>query len=248
MGVAAHIFPSRPMPRLLQRGGFLDRYFYFAMALVQAGVVVWGFSHTVNDNLLHAKPPRPTLLWIHGMAFSLWMVVYVVQTALVRVRRVKVHRTLGWFAVALAVCMVVLGLVISFVMGHFHATVLHEPDLVPFEIVGVWDMVSFGTAVGLAIRWRRRPELHRRLMFIATCCLLSAGFGRIDFVFDHHLFYACLDGLVLLGVLRDLAIDHRIQVVYRWALPLLIAGQWTVVQMYARPVGWWATLAHRMMG
>jgi hypothetical protein len=239
---------ARPVPGVVRRGGLLDRYFYLTMALVQAGFVVWGFSHTVRDNLLQARPPRPGLLWVHGMVFSSWMVFYILQIMLVRVRNVKVHRTLGWFGVGLATCMVVLGVVISFVMGHFHATALHDPGSVPFEIVGIWDMASFGACVAFAIRWRRRPELHRRLMFVATCCLLSAAFGRIDFVFNHNLFYACLDGLILLGASRDLAIDHSVSVVYRWALPMLAVGQWCVVQMYARPVAWWAALAHRMMG
>jgi hypothetical protein len=38
---------------------FLNKYFYFCMSLLVAAVVVYGFSHTVNDDLLHATPPRP---------------------------------------------------------------------------------------------------------------------------------------------------------------------------------------------
>ena len=34
----------------------LGRYFYFCMALLMAGLAVWGFSGTVDTNLLHAKP------------------------------------------------------------------------------------------------------------------------------------------------------------------------------------------------
>lgn len=30
---------------------FLGRYFYFCMSLVMAGLVVWGFSRTVDANL-----------------------------------------------------------------------------------------------------------------------------------------------------------------------------------------------------
>ena len=49
---------------------FLSRYFYFCMSLVMAGLVVWGFSHTVEASLFHASPPRPLILWMHGAAFS----------------------------------------------------------------------------------------------------------------------------------------------------------------------------------
>jgi hypothetical protein len=74
---------------------FLGRYFYFCMALLMAGLSVWGFSQTVDTRLLHAKPPRPVLLWFHAAAFSAWIVLFAVQSALVRVRKVKVHRTLA---------------------------------------------------------------------------------------------------------------------------------------------------------
>jgi hypothetical protein len=53
---------------------FLSRYFYLCMSLVMAGLVVWGFSRTVDASLFHASPPRPLLLWMHGAAFSTWVV------------------------------------------------------------------------------------------------------------------------------------------------------------------------------
>ena len=70
---------------------FLSRYFYLCMSPAMAGLVVWGFSHTVDASLFHANPPRPLLLWIHGAAFSTWTVFFIVQSALVRVRKVSVH-------------------------------------------------------------------------------------------------------------------------------------------------------------
>ena len=51
-------------------------------------------------------------------------------------------------------------------------------------------------------------------MFIATCGLMDAAFGRFDYLFDNNLFYACLDLLILLGVARDLLVDRRINKVY----------------------------------
>ena len=70
---------------------FLSRYFYLCMSLVLAALVVLGFRRTVNINLLHANPPRPLLLWVHGVAFSTWIVFFIAQSALVRARKVSVH-------------------------------------------------------------------------------------------------------------------------------------------------------------
>jgi hypothetical protein len=57
--------------------GWVDKYFYFAMSLLIAAIVIWGFSHTIDANLFHGAPPRPLLLWIHGAAFSLWVAFYI---------------------------------------------------------------------------------------------------------------------------------------------------------------------------
>ena len=47
------------------RNGILCRYFYFAMSLLLAAIVVDGFSD-VNANLFHPAVPRPFILWIHA--------------------------------------------------------------------------------------------------------------------------------------------------------------------------------------
>jgi hypothetical protein len=60
--------------KIAGRNALVDRYFYFAMSLLFAAIVVWGFSQTVNQNLFHPPLPRPVLLWIHAAAFSAWVV------------------------------------------------------------------------------------------------------------------------------------------------------------------------------
>jgi len=44
--------------------------FNFVLALVMAAVVIYGFSHTIGDNLLHPSIPRPGLLYVHAAVFS----------------------------------------------------------------------------------------------------------------------------------------------------------------------------------
>lgn len=173
--------------------GWVDKYFYFAMSLLIAAIVVWGFSHTIDANLFHGAPPRPLLLWIHGAAFSLWVAFYIFQSALARTRNLRIHRVLGWFGVGLVSVMVVLGFVIAVIMGRFDKHILHLPDFDTFLSVSFGDMIVFGTCAALAIAWRRKPEFHRRLLLIATCALLSAPFGRIQYIIDHSIFYAFVD-------------------------------------------------------
>ena len=86
------------------------------MSLLVAAVVVSGFGQTVNDNLIHATPVRPWLLWVHGSVFSFWVLFFIFQSALVRTHNVKLHRTMGWFGAGLGTLIPVLGISTAIVM------------------------------------------------------------------------------------------------------------------------------------
>jgi hypothetical protein len=227
---------------------FLSRYFYFCMSLVSAALVIVGFSRTVNTNLFHASPPRPLLLWLHGTAFSTWIVFFIVQSALVRARKVSVHRLLGWFGTGLAVVMVVLGFTIAVVMGRFDTVVLHEKDIAAFLSVPFVDMIIFGSCIGLAVYWRKKPEYHRRLIFVASCQLMDAAIGRFDFMFDHNLFFPALDGLIVLGMTRDWMVERHVHKVYLYALPAMIVVQGSAIYAWRVNPAWWAGITHAILG
>lgn len=227
---------------------FVCKYFYFCMSLVFAGLVVWGFSKTVNDNLFHAALPRPLLLWIHGGAFSAWVIFFIAQSTLVRTHNVSVHRSLGWFGAALGTAMVVLGIAVAIVMTRFDMVQLHQAGVDSFLSIPFYDMIAFGTLLGLAIYWRTKPDFHRRLLFIATCSLMDAPVGRFDFVFNHSLFYLCLDLLMGLGIMRDWIVDRRINKVYLYALPTLIVGQNLAIYLWRVDPAWWRGITHAIVG
>jgi hypothetical protein len=226
---------------------FLSRYFYLCMSLVMAGLVVAGFSRTVNANLIHANPPRPWLLWVHGTAFSTWIVFFILQSALVRLRRVAVHRFLGWVGAALAAFMTVLGFTIAVVMARFDSAVLHQPGTDAFLSIPFADMLLFGPLMAIAIFLRKRPEYHRRLIFVASCQLMDAAVGRFDFIFNHNLFYPALDLLIVFGMLRDRFVDGRINKAYLYALTPMIALQSLAVYAWRINPAWWQATTHAIL-
>jgi len=230
------------------RNGIVCRYFYFAMSLLFAVIVVSGFKRTVNDNLLHPAIPRPFILWIHGAAFAGWVIFFICQSTLVRIRKVSWHRSLGWFGAGLATLMVPLGVTTAIIMDRFDTVHHLVTDGDAFLSIPFYDMIAFGVLIALAVYWRTRPELHRRLIFIATCGLMDAPVARFDYIFDHNLFFPCLDLLIVLGVARDLLVERRVHKVYRYALPLLIVGQSLAVYMWRHNPSWWQTITHTIMG
>lgn len=242
---------QQPLPRpfngALPRYRLVNRYFYFFMSLLFAAIVIAGFSRTVNDNLFHPALPRPFLLWIHASAFSGWIVFYMFQSMLVRTHNVRWHRFLGWFGVGLAAIMVPVGVTVAVIMGRFDAVQLHRPDPA-FLSIPFYDMAAFAVLACLAIVWRKKPELHRRLLFIASCLLLDAAFARFDFIFNNNLFFVAVDMVILLGVARDLLVDHRVHKAYRYALPILIVGQSVAVYLWHGQPGWWLGITNTILG
>ncbi|MHB1937375.1 MAG: hypothetical protein ACYCOR_12415 [Acidobacteriaceae bacterium] len=250
--VKATVFDARKASAVSR---FLIKYFYFGMSLLVAAAVIYGFSHTVNDRLIHATPPRPWILWLHGAVFSGWLAFFIFQSALVRVHKVKLHRLTGWFGAGLAVLIPVLGISTAIIMNrfnfiHFHAAAVQFPptsDNPTFFSIQALDMLSFTVLFWLAIMWRRKPEYHRRLMLIATCVLTDAGFGRWPMIGDAW-FYLGVDMLILLGVARDLIVNRRIHVVYRYALPAMVICQIFAVQIWLHQPEWWVRVTNAIMG
>jgi len=226
---------------------FLKQYFYLSMGLLMSGLVIWGFSRTVEDHLFHATPPRPLLLWMHGTAFSTWIVFFIVQSALVRVKKVSVHRTIGWFGAGLATVMVPLGCTVAIVMTRFDDAVLHQKDVDQFLSIPFTDMLIFGACIAAAIYLRKKPEYHRRLIFIATCELMDAAIGRFDFWFNHSIFYVGLNLLIVLGMMRDWFVDGRVHKVYLYALPAMIVLQSLATYLWRANPAWWQAVTRAIL-
>jgi hypothetical protein len=232
----------------IKRVGGLEHSFYFLMSLLVAIVVLYGFSRTVKTGLIHPPSPRPIVLYFHAVIFTGWVALFIVQSALVRKRNVRLHRQLGWFGFAMGIAIPIVGIATAIAMGRLRVQE-GRSDAAQFLIVPFFDMVAFTVAFGLAFYWRKKLELHRRLILIATCSLTAAAFGRFpSTLMPHHWFYAGVDFLILLGVVRDLIVTKRVHAVYAYALPLLALGQTMTIHVFV--TGWpvWIGLAHALLG
>ena len=248
MASASEVSVQQRVPAITGRNGLVDRYFYLFASLLIAAIVVWGFSHSIDQNLIHASPPRPLLLWFHGAAFSAWVLFFIFQSALVRTRNVKWHRFFGWFGVALGTVMVPIGIATAIAKGRQELAEFWGPDAGANLLVGFFDALAFGVFFALAIFCRKNPELLRRLMFIATCGLLYSAFLRFGVVGDHALFFPLVDLVIGLGVLRDLIVDRRVHKVYLIALPTLIVAQAFVTYAWTYNSAWWLRIAQAIIG
>jgi hypothetical protein len=216
----------------------LDRYFYLFMSLLIAVIVVYGFSHTLDSKLIHAVPRRPFMIYLHAAVFSGWVAFFILQSALVRMRSIRWHRYLGCFGIVFGLTIPIFGTSAAISIARFNIRNFHSTNETFSLLISFLDMAVFATLFTLAIFLRRKLELHRRLILIASCALTSAAFSRFPpSVLPTGWFYFALDVLIFLGVVRDLIFQRRVYRVYMYALPALALGQTAV--MYATDWPYW---------
>lgn len=162
-----------------------SRWFYSVASILLLVLTLIGFRHFYLH--LQAYPGRPLppaarhIFIIHGLSMTLWMVLAVVQPLLVASGRKRIHMRIGKFAVVLAAVIVVTGFLIAVGATRGTPSELIRFGLTPKEFLAVplSGVVTFGLFVTLGVLSRRRPELHRPLMLLASLSVVAAALGRI---------------------------------------------------------------------
>ena len=101
---------SLPSRSLRLPGRRYDHVFFCAMAALLLASVFIGFAHTYYLAGVYRAPLPSLIIHLHGAAFSIWILLFVTQTALISARRLEWHRRLGTVTFAWACLMVILGL------------------------------------------------------------------------------------------------------------------------------------------
>jgi uncharacterized membrane protein YozB (DUF420 family) len=189
-----------------------------------------GFARSFYLRPLFPDWPAPAepIFIVHGLFFSAWCVLLVAQALLIGVGRADVHRKLGLLGVAVALGMVVLGLVGSLIAAN-RPTGLVGVDVPPlqFLVVPFFDILFFATFFGLAFANRNNPQAHKRLMLLATVSLLGAAFARWPYVsasLNPFMFYGLADLFIVALAIWDFRTRGGLHHVTRWGGLALIVS------------------------
>jgi hypothetical protein len=163
----------------------IERIFYFLSACLLLLTVVIGFKQFyLHGRASDGGPVTQAivpLVILHGVAMSSWIVLFVVQSTLIVRGDRKLHMSLGVAGATLAALLVILGLTTAIASVHYN----------PESYKGIWgarrflslmltNILGFGTLAGIGLIYRRRPEVHRPMMFLATLFVAGpAGLFRI---------------------------------------------------------------------
>lgn len=156
------------------------RLAYFAIAVLIAGIVAWGFWATYYSQV-RARTDLPSIVHVHAAVFSVWVLVLVAQAAVVVAGNVRLHRRLGTAGMIYGAVVFAVGLLVS--VGAPALRV--RADFYSLEVGGVvalynlMDMLLFGAFLALAFASRNSAELHKRWIIAATAALCGAALGRV---------------------------------------------------------------------
>jgi len=196
-----------------------DHIFFRSMAIIIAVVVFAGFARTYGSALLDGTSTVPWIIHVHAVVFSAWLLLFVVQTTLIGRDRVALHKTVGTAAMFLAALMVIVGVGTAITMarlGHRGIPGVEFPDPEGFLLLNIMAIAVFSVLIAAAWVYRRKPQIHKRLMLMATASsLVGPGVSRLPIVSGNTPAIAILVlSFLLAGPIYDLVTRRRIHPAY----------------------------------
>jgi hypothetical protein len=215
-----------------------DDIFFPAIALLIFVVVFIGFAQSYFlAGMVRAKLPN-MLVHIHGALFVSWIFLLILQNALVALRKVKWHMTLGVLGIILPPLMVIFGILTLF------DSIRRNGTGIPAELILVGDLeelVLFAGLTGWGMAVRRDAASHKRLMILGTMAMIGPAINRWPFPASIRIpgTIAVYVALPLLIVLYDLWSRRRIHRCTLISYALIATGMLTLVPLATMP--FWTT-------
>jgi len=157
--------------------------FYIALSLLLIATVVTGFWPSYFGTFLRGGATRPLVMHVHGAIFTGWMALLFLQVGLAAAGRVRTHRRVGTFGIWYGAAVFTMGVIATFAAPviHVHAGEWTVDQAAGFLILPIGDMILFGGFFGAAVKFRNKPEIHKRLIVAATVALAFAAVARMNF-------------------------------------------------------------------
>jgi hypothetical protein len=114
------------------------------------------------------------------------------------------------------------------VSGRRNVAAGFETEALAFLTTPLSSMAVFLTLVGTALYYRRRPETHKRLMLLATICIIDAATARWPLAVvatSTWAYYALADVFVVAALAYDAVMRRYIHPAYIWGGLLMVVAQ-----------------------
>jgi hypothetical protein len=161
-----------------------ERKFYTRYAIGLVIVVLLGFGPSfylrgIVPSYPRPNPTLPPAVIFHGLVFTAWMALVIMQTQLIAARKHQVHMTLGKLGMLFAILMIP---VMYFTAVGQVARANQPPftDPLTWTIVPLAVIVPFAVLVWQGWTHRRNAQWHKRyLLSAAILVVMGPAIGRL---------------------------------------------------------------------
>jgi hypothetical protein len=156
--------------------------FYIGLSLLVTAIAFVGFWPTYFGPLLAGTVDKLPVIHVHAAVYVGWLAIFIAQATFAAAKRMDLHVKLGNFAIGYGVLVIAMGVTVAIAMFAVRVRAGNIEEAQMRLVAPLSDMVFFAPLFAAAVRLRRKPELHKRLMIVATTVLLVAAVGRMTFL------------------------------------------------------------------
>ena len=158
-----------------------EHHFFAWLAGSIVVLVFVGFARTYYLHSLFGMPALSRFLHFHGAVMTGWIVWFAGQTFLITSNRIPVHRILGAFGAGYAVLVVLMGTTATLVAARREVRAHSESVYSVLTVLALelTQMALFAALVAFGVWFRNRTGHHKRLMILATFCILPNPIVRL---------------------------------------------------------------------
>jgi uncharacterized membrane protein YozB (DUF420 family) len=156
---------------------------YVPVGFVCALIALLGFWPTYFGPLLLKGIPHPLpVIHLHATVFMTWVLLVITQAWLAAGGRVALHMKVGRYGMSWGVVVIIIGWTTAFFMFGERVQAGNFAEAERRLLAPLTDMLFFAPVLAAAWIYRRKPEIHKRLIIVGTTILLIAAVHRMVFL------------------------------------------------------------------
>jgi len=170
-------------------------------------LVLVGFWPTYFGPLLMGAVDKAMIIHVHAAVYMGWLMLVLAQGYLAAIGRTALHVRVGRFGMAYGLLAILIGLVTAF-RGFERRIEAGKIQLAQRALLApLADMIVFSLFLGAAWVYRRKPDIHKRLIIVATTTLIDAAVARMPFWYG----------------MRDVSFREVVPSLLVWLSPIYVA-------------------------
>jgi hypothetical protein len=155
---------------------------YLPVGVIALTIAIAGFWPTYFGPLLSGTVQALPIIHIHAAVFVAWLLLVITQAALAATGRMALHIRIGEVGLYFGLGVIAVGIITAFALFAARIEAGHVQEAQDRLFVPLTDLMVFAPFFAAAWLCKRRPEIHKRLIIVATTILLIAAVHRMTFL------------------------------------------------------------------